>query len=301
MENESKLRILLIEDAAPEQRAFQSYAQSQPDVEGIWCADCVEEGLRLLREQTPNFVVLDWMLKGEGGDRFLERIRELEGSRPCIFVASNITSEYTKAKAGNTGLIENYYEKTAAGYGPAYLLQEMRRYNGTLFDRTKAVIRANPCSPRPSEEEGPLSDEELRKQIRSILRRCGLNTNTISFISSVETMFRAVRLYQEKGPNYAVTLEKDIYPQAGAAIWGNNRQKNLIVEEKRRESAIRRNLQTIIQMLYDREADKQLLELYFVNRNAMGVNGGYPPVKLFLLNFAETFASASRKDPNRGK
>ena len=36
-------------------------------------------------------------------------------------------------------------------------------------------------------------------------------------------MFRAVRLYQEKGPNYAVTLEKDIYPQAGAAIWGNNR------------------------------------------------------------------------------
>ena len=117
MENESKLRILLIEDAAPEQRAFQSYAQSQPDVEGIWCADCVEEGLRLLQEQTPNFVVLDWMLKGEGGDRFLERIRELEGSRPCIFVASNITSEYTKAKAGNTGLIENYYEKTAAGYG----------------------------------------------------------------------------------------------------------------------------------------------------------------------------------------
>lgn len=155
MENESKLRILLIEDAAPEQRAFQSYAQSQPDVEGIWCADCVEEGLRLLQEQTPNFVVLDWMLKGEGGDRFLERIRELEGSRPCIFVASNITSEYTKAKAGNTGLIENYYEKTAAGYGPAYLLQEMRRYNGTLFDRTKAVIRANPCSPGPSEEEGP--------------------------------------------------------------------------------------------------------------------------------------------------
>ena len=83
MENESKLRILLIEDAAPEQRAFQSYAQSQPDVEGIWCADCVEEGLRLLQEQTPNFVVLDWMLKGEGGDRFLERIRELEGSRPA--------------------------------------------------------------------------------------------------------------------------------------------------------------------------------------------------------------------------
>ena len=31
------------------------------------------------------------------------------------------------------------------------------------------------------------------------------------------------------------------------------------------------------------------------------INKGGTSVKLFLLNFAETFASASRKDPNRGK
>ena len=90
------MKLLLIEDDSKECEKFRKIAEKRQDIEFAGITNSAIEGLKLLKENMPDGVILDLELNaGQGsGFEFLQKLKELKlSTRPKIVVTTNVYSD----------------------------------------------------------------------------------------------------------------------------------------------------------------------------------------------------------------
>ena len=90
------MKLLLIEDDNKECEKFRKIVEKRQDIEFVGITNSAIEGLKLLKENIPDGVILDLELNaGQGsGFEFLQKLNELKlSTRPKIVVTTNVYSD----------------------------------------------------------------------------------------------------------------------------------------------------------------------------------------------------------------
>ena len=120
-----KQKVLVVEDDKDIQEIIE-YNFTSEGYEVITCSDG-EDAVDLIRHETPDLVVLDWMLPNLSGSEILRQVRSSKKIRktPIIMLTAR-TEEIDKLKAFDTGA-DDYITKPFS--------------NAELIARTKALLR----------------------------------------------------------------------------------------------------------------------------------------------------------------
>ncbi len=120
-----KQKVLVVEDDKDIQEIIE-YNFTSEGYEVITCSDG-EDAVELIRHETPDLVVLDWMLPNLSGSEILRQVRSSKKIRktPIIMLTAR-TEELDKLKAFDTGA-DDYITKPFS--------------NAELIARTKALLR----------------------------------------------------------------------------------------------------------------------------------------------------------------
>ena len=120
-----KQKVLVVEDDKDIQEIIE-YNFTREGYEVITCSDG-EDALDLIRHETPDLVILDWMLPNLSGSEILRQVRSSKKIRkiPIIMLTAR-TEEIDKLKAFDTGA-DDYITKPFS--------------NAELIARTKALLR----------------------------------------------------------------------------------------------------------------------------------------------------------------
>lgn len=177
--------------------------------------------------------------------------------------------------------------------GARQFLKELRQVDG-IPPRIYFLSRANLEWAEDEERAAPkrfsrrkYADEEgVRERIGDVLLRCGLVPASMNYIIAAESLFRTTWIYQTEGPNHQIRLEQEIYPLVQSAVQAAGTACN--------RDSIRKSLQNAIEILYNRDADAELRDLYFMEVTEK--YKVYPTVKEFLLTFARKYPTACEKD-----
>ncbi|OUX43519.1 MAG: phosphate regulon transcriptional regulatory protein PhoB [Rhodobacterales bacterium TMED271] len=120
-----KQKVLVVEDDKDIQEIIE-YNFTSEGYEVITCSDG-EDAVELIRHETPDLVILDWMLPNLSGSEILRQVRSSKKIRktPIIMLTAR-TEEIDKLKAFDTGA-DDYITKPFS--------------NAELIARTKALLR----------------------------------------------------------------------------------------------------------------------------------------------------------------
>lgn len=120
-----KQKVLVVEDDKDIQEIIE-YNFTSEGYEVITCSDG-EDAVNLIRHETPDLVILDWMLPNLSGSEILRQVRSSKKIRktPIIMLTAR-TEEIDKLKAFDTGA-DDYITKPFS--------------NAELIARTKALLR----------------------------------------------------------------------------------------------------------------------------------------------------------------
>ena len=120
-----KQKVLVVEDDKDIQEIIE-YNFTSEGYEVITCSDG-EDAIDLIRHETPDLVILDWMLPNLSGSEILRQVRSSKKIRktPIIMLTAR-TEEIDKLKAFDTGA-DDYITKPFS--------------NAELIARTKALLR----------------------------------------------------------------------------------------------------------------------------------------------------------------
>tara|TARA_A100001015_G_scaffold205624_1_gene229892 strand:+ start:105 stop:800 length:696 start_codon:yes stop_codon:yes gene_type:complete len=120
-----KQKVLVVEDDKDIQEIIE-YNFTSEGYEVITCSDG-EDAINLIRHETPDLVILDWMLPNLSGSEILRQVRSSKKIRktPIIMLTAR-TEEIDKLKAFDTGA-DDYITKPFS--------------NAELIARTKALLR----------------------------------------------------------------------------------------------------------------------------------------------------------------
>ena len=120
-----KQKVLVVEDDKDIQEIIE-YNFTSEGYEVITCSDG-EDAIELIRHETPDLVILDWMLPNLSGSEILRQVRSSKKIRktPIIMLTAR-TEEIDKLKAFDTGA-DDYITKPFS--------------NAELIARTKALLR----------------------------------------------------------------------------------------------------------------------------------------------------------------
>ena len=120
-----KQKVLVVEDDKDIQEIIE-YNFTSEGYEVITCSDG-EDAVELIRHETPDLVILDWMLPNLSGSEILRQVRSSKKIRktPIIMLTAR-TEELDKLKAFDTGA-DDYITKPFS--------------NAELIARTKALLR----------------------------------------------------------------------------------------------------------------------------------------------------------------
>ncbi len=134
-----KAKILLVEDEVAI-REMLRYTLAREDFEVIEAGDA-SEGERLIREQRPDLVLLDWMLPGLSGVELARRIRRAERTRQLPIIMLTARSEEENRIQGLEEGADDYVTKP---FSPRELLARIR----ALLRRSRGDTGARPLEAR---------------------------------------------------------------------------------------------------------------------------------------------------------
>ncbi len=166
MDTEEKTRILLADDHAIVRRCLRSLAEEQPDMEVVGEAGDGQQAVDLVRELSPDMVIMDVSMRNLNG---VEATRQILGEfTQVIVIALSVHSdrlhitEMLRAGASGYVLKECVFQELAAAIratslGETYLC---RKINRTVVDDYVRLLSQDKC--------GPL--EELTSREREVLQ-----------------------------------------------------------------------------------------------------------------------------------
>lgn len=284
-----RLRILMVEDLEEERAGFQSYAELQDDVEKVWCVPDVEEGVRIMLEELPDVVLLDWMLDDDKlGEGFLAETAKLGENRPTTFVTTVNASPKLKKKLGKSGLIEQFLSKNVKVYGPEYLMQKVRLFSGGLFQfagETEQTSLASALRKGPEIaaeiqcEPFCFTYETLWPVILNAVTELGLTPNSSNCLAMTAVLTRTILLRAERGKKGRIKLESEVY--ARTELQAEDGKKMGV-------DGVRSGIRTAVNVIYSK-GDPELIKVYCPNEGDM--DKGNPEPKQFILTFADKFVT----------
>ena len=182
-------RILIVEDDESISEAIVFSLERK----GYCCQKAADglEGLRLLRRDRPDLMILDLMLPGLDGWKLCEQVRREGFSLPIIIVSAR-TSEFDKVQVLSMGADDYLTKPFGMGELLARVQANLRRAGGTTAERHDAI------------EAGPLIVDPDRKEAFSGGESLGLTSKE----------FAVLHLLAKSAPQ--VISREDIYK----AVWG---------------------------------------------------------------------------------
>jgi two-component system alkaline phosphatase synthesis response regulator PhoP len=117
-------KILIIED----EKDLAEMYKEKLKMEGfeVFLADSVEEGLKVVKKEKPNLILLDILLGGENGISFLKKQKEdKEISEIPVVAFSNYDNSQTKNEAKKLG-VKEYLIKT--DFTPKEFVERIKKY-----------------------------------------------------------------------------------------------------------------------------------------------------------------------------
>jgi DNA-binding NtrC family response regulator len=160
----ARTKVLLIDD---EREVRESLAEALKDEYCVTAATSGEEAIEVIKNDTPNVVILDMQLPGINGMETLELIKQIDKSVPVIIISGTSTI-HTAVKAQKLGVYD-YFDKP-------FEVNELRASLKNAVDRTD-VKENNEENEFPLDVESFIHDaidDEMQK-------RAGLNKALKSF------------------------------------------------------------------------------------------------------------------------
>ncbi len=119
-------RIVILDDSASFRHAAAA-ALRQRGFDVVAASGNGEEGLRIIREQSPDVVVTDILLSGLDGIGVIKKVREERPSKPPVFViATRLSSDYLMRESNSLGV--GYY--LLKPFEPSVLCDRIERLFG---------------------------------------------------------------------------------------------------------------------------------------------------------------------------
>ncbi len=120
------LRATVIEDDLPIQRLYKLKLEQSGFVVSV--ASNGQDGLRIIKEHTPDIVLLDLRMPGMQGDETLARLRETEwGADIRVIILTNLSRDEAPARLRYLG-VSRYIVK--AHHTPAQIVEVVREVLG---------------------------------------------------------------------------------------------------------------------------------------------------------------------------
>lgn len=136
------MRLLLIEDDEFDCSEFKRYAYEIDNVELVGITNSSSEGLELVKDYSPEGVILDIELhKGQGsGLDFLENLRDhITNLKPLIVVTTNSASSVLYDKLNKSGVDLIFY-KHQTNYCPKTVILELLALRKSLYQYNAADL-----------------------------------------------------------------------------------------------------------------------------------------------------------------
>jgi len=190
---EDRINIIVLEDNEVTRTELKSYIQLHPKFELYGETGSEKEGLKLLKKQKVDVVILDLELDEGNGIRFAEQMRNLPIRQPFVVITTNNCSTSIQQYLRCELKIDFIFQKTNTSYSPEQILnmiEKVYKFHG---------------SPNPK-----LIDEKeiLKKRIRKELYNIGFTTNYIG----TEYLTTAL-LIIFKYPDASLQVTKTLYPE----------------------------------------------------------------------------------------
>jgi DNA-binding NarL/FixJ family response regulator len=179
------MRTLIVEDQTMFRAFLRNWFQAQPRFEVVGDAGSAEDGLRLMRDCEPEFLVVDMHLPRMDGLEFVRAVRQ---ARPEVrsLILTSLTDPLAVTRIRESG-VEGYLEKDAA---PEELLEAVhevaagrsyfsRRFREALAQETGKPLALGKILSR--REQQVLAHVLAGKTSKEIGELIGLSARTIEF------------------------------------------------------------------------------------------------------------------------
>jgi DNA-binding NarL/FixJ family response regulator len=104
------VKVLVIDDSVPVRKRVAAVLAEIPGVDAVLECGGSVDALELLREQSPEIIVLDLNLRGESGLAFMRRAK-LGSVRPLLIVLTNESSERHRRECVARGA-DHFFDKS---------------------------------------------------------------------------------------------------------------------------------------------------------------------------------------------
>ena len=139
MDSAKPMRLLLIEDEVGDCLRFSECAKGRPDIKFVGMTDSCEEGIKLVKSQLPEGVILDLQLvKGSGsGLHFLELLTEEDLTlRPIVVVTTSNQSDVVHKRIEELGA-DWFFSKANADYNEDFVIETLLSLRKALYAKQK--------------------------------------------------------------------------------------------------------------------------------------------------------------------
>lgn len=127
------VKIVIVEDELPIQRLYKTKLELEGF--GVEVASTGSEGLKLIRQTTPDLVLLDLRMPGMNGDEMLVKLRQTEwGAGVRVIILTNVSRDEAPAQLRLLG-VSRYIVK--AHHTPSQLVEIIHEVLGDVSRRHK--------------------------------------------------------------------------------------------------------------------------------------------------------------------
>lgn len=225
----SKIQLLLIEDNFDTRLDFEHCLSMHENFELCGTTDSEEEGLRILKKDIVDVLILDLELKEGDGLDLAEKMRKLPIRQPFFIVTTNNCSEATLQYLRSDIKVDFIFQKTNLSYTPERVLNIIER----IYKYHKNAL--------PEKESG---QQQIERRIIKELENMGFSIHHTGtrYIASALLL---VSEYKDED----IHMTKDIYPTL-------SRQFNTTSQN------IERSIRTAIEYVWNNSNVFQLTAIY---------------------------------------
>lgn len=156
----SQMKLLYIEDEEETREALEHYLKRR--CSRIFCAPDAESGLELFQMYQPDIVLVDLILPGMNGTRFIETIRE-QGAKTPVLITTTVSETETITNSIEQGISAYIIKPVKTGELEEKLEQiAVRVYQSQLSENRKAFYGQD-------KDKGPMA-EEIRVGFLKLLK-----------------------------------------------------------------------------------------------------------------------------------
>jgi two-component system response regulator NreC len=186
-ENQSAIRVLLIDDHAVVRAGLRALIEMQDDMEVVAEAESGAEAIEKAAETTPDVAIVDISMPDESGVRVIERLREISPKTRSLALTMHSDQMYVRAvvEAGGCG----YLVKSAAH---TEFLRAIRSVNERKFYLDPSLVETT------EEREKAAPPEALNEREKQVLRLVALGYTNREVAGKLSLSTKSIEAYRSR-------------------------------------------------------------------------------------------------------